>query len=331
MSDRSRKIFDALRTGAWTEVMRLVGAQEEESLHLDFKMANSIATRLHDDDEKSLSKGASGFANVEGGVILFGVTTQRSKQAKRDLATGVRAVGDVMEVAEQFRRALTRVVEPAVAGVEVLPITDPTTANAGVIAVHIPQSEGAPHRANAGDPLGRYYMRTANSTEIMPHRLLMAMATRRPTPRLVVRPSHQGSDDVVDAELSMSRPGMPSGRLGWKLRLRIDNEGTVAAHNLRVTVSVGDGLQIVRSDYGEPDPSSYAIRRAAVVWTAERDIALLRPGEGLMWGTGQIEPTSLTHQIGPFIREMRLTIIGENLAEPIDRTVPIRFTIDTCR
>jgi hypothetical protein len=71
---------------AWIEsaVTRLA----EEGLYLDFKQkADKNRPSLDDDDKANLAKSISGFANTDGGLIIWGVKAKAAAKDDPDVAT----------------------------------------------------------------------------------------------------------------------------------------------------------------------------------------------------------------------------------------------------
>jgi len=72
---RAEELFTRIRDGRAAEVHSMIGAQVVEELFLDYKQSSTVlpATKMSDEDRKNLAKSVGGFANSEGGVIVWGV------------------------------------------------------------------------------------------------------------------------------------------------------------------------------------------------------------------------------------------------------------------
>lgn len=182
---RAHELFQRLESQGADYVQTLVSAQKSEELFLDYK---KIATRddaksLHDSDRSNLRKALSGFANSEGGVILWGLET-----VKLDGVEVLKVPEGHPEVAR-----FTSLIEDAVSGCTIppvpgvrsikIPLNDDGTR--GIVATLIPASLIAPHQT--ADDARAYYMRAGSSFQRVPHGVLAGMFGRRPSPLVSMR------------------------------------------------------------------------------------------------------------------------------------------------
>jgi predicted HTH transcriptional regulator len=118
---------------------------------------------LHDRDRGNLRKAISGFANSEGGVVVWGIDC--SKDAK---------VGDTAtaRVPITSPRRFVSWIEGAVSGCTVPPATEVRSvavtidSSTGIVATLIPKSPRAPHQV-AGE--GKYMIRAGSDFVPAPH------------------------------------------------------------------------------------------------------------------------------------------------------------------
>lgn len=199
----ARKIFDAVKD--WDDVQSWVDRREEESLHLDFKQKTSASqVDLDIEDRKNLAKALSGFANTEGGVLVFGIETKK-KQGGPDQASAIRPIANITQFKARVEDHIARLTDPPVS-VE-LQVVEHSSGH-GVLLILIPQSDGGPHRAmGPGDVKDRYFMRLSDRTEPMPHTFLAAMFGRRPPPQLYLTAVLSLSSHHAKAELWIGNAG----------------------------------------------------------------------------------------------------------------------------
>jgi hypothetical protein len=209
-------IFDELVEGEWRGLLEWVASERSESLNLEFKgrRLGAPADQLEAQDKNVLGRAMSGFANVDGGVLVFGLDTY--KAGKGDPNRLARTQTTYLPDAEAFKRALQRhyrdVTAPAIPGVKIESIVDPSANPCGVVALLVPSSEARPHRTSAqlsSEVNNRYYMRTDTDTAPMPHEMLAALFGRTPRPRLrlVVRWSEANKPPQLFFYLRNEGPG----------------------------------------------------------------------------------------------------------------------------
>jgi hypothetical protein len=178
MNPQLQRFFDVLATAA--DIRRLVTTRREEDLHLEFKQKSDRSTGdLGDDDRKNFSKAVSGFANAEGGVLIFGVRT-RSTRERPDRASQLKPITDVGRFRVALLDSLLNTTQPPVDGVRIEVIQ--SRGRTGYVKCLIPDSEKPPHRAVFADR--HYYRSTSTGFRVMEHYELEDMFGRRLRPLL---------------------------------------------------------------------------------------------------------------------------------------------------
>src|SRR5690242_13519586 len=100
MTSAAELLYGTITTEA--DLERLRDERREEDLYLEFKEKAARRTpNLDDPDRKNFSKTLSGFANADGGVLIFGVATVRNA-AGVDCVRTLRPLAD----AQGFRARL---------------------------------------------------------------------------------------------------------------------------------------------------------------------------------------------------------------------------------
>lgn len=305
----ARDLFDDLVTGGWPRIQQWVAATEPESLNLDFKRRapGAAPDKLDANDKDVLGKAMSGLANVDGGVLVFGLeTTQATKGNPNRLAPNQTAF---LTDAEEFKRALQKVfgsvTVPPVPGVMIDAITDPALSPTGVVAVLVPSSEAKPHRAAPG--LGsqvnnRYYMRTDTDTIVMPHEMLGALFGRQPPPCL-----------RFVAQL------LEDNRLATYLRNK--GRGTARAPIVRLDLRGGEQLveAIVPKDVNRTTSGNFMVLEPHTIKTLY---------SGLEESMGQLRVRRMYDHSQPTLRRLRLagTILAVD-AQPVDFDEIVDFSV----
>jgi hypothetical protein len=256
----ARDTFDELLGGGWPTVTEWVNSARSESVHLEFKSrdrrpgVSANLAELEPEDKGPLAKALSAMS-VEGGVVLFGLRTNKANAGDpSQLSPNQEYLAD----AEAFKRAVQRhyrdLVDPVPNGIRIETIADPTAPPRGVLAILIPASDGGPHRTTRAvreELSNRYYMRTDTDTVVMPHAMLASLFGRRPAPalRLVVS---QPKPHTVQFMLKNIGRGLAR---SIQVRLALSKtDGTLAAADL-ATLG-GLGWEVLN---GHSDPATYLI------------------------------------------------------------------------
>jgi hypothetical protein len=204
----AKEWFKALKSGpGWILVEEWLADKQPETLHLDFKTrAFEVdkttgqrvyldAGKLQDADRKNLAKTISAFANTEGGMIVFGVSTKKDKQSDIDFASGLDLVPDLLAFRQRVEGVIKDVVNPNVSGIDLCHV-EKDNSGSGMLAILVPPSIGGPHRANMGDVKEIYFHRSASRSDVMPHSTLAALFGRVAQPQLILR-MHVWSEELM--------------------------------------------------------------------------------------------------------------------------------------
>jgi schlafen family protein len=181
--------FEAIDLDA---IRAFVAGGREEDLHLDFKNVQDSA--LGADDRKNLAIALSGFANSDGGIIVWGVDARPNAQGI-DCATALRDIPNAQQYLARLNEFTGRLVSPLVDGVAHKAI--PTTGAQGFCVSIIPTSDIGPHQAKGRED--RYYKRSGSAFYRLEHFDLEDMFGGRRRPVLSVRliPERDGASRLV--------------------------------------------------------------------------------------------------------------------------------------
>jgi hypothetical protein len=177
---------------------------QEEHLHLDFKQA---AASMRTEDRKNLAKAISGFANADGGVIVWGIDASPNAD-QIDCAKATVPIAPLALFMSQLAEFTGAAVNPIVDGVIHRAVEE--SPNKGYAVTLVPASDLGPHMAKLGED--RYYKRSGSRFAKMEHFDLEDMFGRRQRPvlKLAYRVGHAPGTDIskcVDVLLSIENIG----------------------------------------------------------------------------------------------------------------------------
>lgn len=208
----TREIYDALDLPT---LERWVAEQQQEDLHLDFKLVAGDG-ELARDDRKNLMRAVSGFANGDGGLIVWGVDCRKNDDGV-DAAKELRPIQNAPAILSQLRDNPSQLTSPIVDGVEHRLVPGQQDGS-GFLVSYVPASDRGPHMANDR----HYYKRNGTSFLVMEHFDVADMFGRRQRSDLRL---HLGYTRVPDAD--------PEHRK-FKLQAKIRNHGRARAHDFKV-------------------------------------------------------------------------------------------------
>ena len=163
-----------------TDLEQLVQRHREEDLHLEFKeKAHRDRGELDDVDRRAFSKALSGFANADGGILIFGIETKRSADGV-DQAHALKPIAASNTFRSRLQDSVLATAQPVVDGVRVDVV--PRHSGEGYVKCYIPTSDKPPHRAMLADR--EYWRRTSTGFRRMEHYELEDLFGRRLRPVL---------------------------------------------------------------------------------------------------------------------------------------------------
>lgn len=207
-----RKLYESIdleRLRHW------VTEQQQEDLHLDFKLLSGNG-ELAKDDRKNLMRAVSGFANGDGGLIVWGVDCRKNDDGV-DAAKELRPIENAASVLSQLRDNPSQLTSPIVDGVEHR-LVDGERSGVGYLVTLVPPSDRGPHMA--GDK--HYYKRNGTSFLMMEHFDVADMFGRRQRPDVRLHLTYKKID------------GSTGDLHKYQLSARLKNHGRARAHQIKV-------------------------------------------------------------------------------------------------
>jgi hypothetical protein len=211
-----------------------IESEQEEHLHLDFKLVQSSS--MQRDDRKNLAKAVSGFANSDGGVIVWGVDCRKNNSGI-DCASRVVPIQNAALFLSSLNKYTGEAVNPILDGIvhREIQMRD----GSSCVKTLVPASGSGPHMAKLGED--RYFKRSGDSFRKMEHFDLEDMFGRRAHPRLELM--------ILDLKAGGSHESMSSSiTRGLRALIGIKNSGRGVARAPYLALGVSSPYRI--SQYG---------------------------------------------------------------------------------
>jgi hypothetical protein len=268
---RATAFFALIKAGGAAFLHNLVKTKSQEADFLDFKGAG----RLQDKAAKELwSQALSGFANTEGGVLVWGIRAARNAATGIDEADSLDLAPDVSVLAQMLRDVELQAVIDPVPGVQIERYVDSGTA--GFVVCLIPEGPHKPYRAELCGK--QYYQRIGDKFAVIPHSLLRSLFYP-PTPRPKFRVTIEHSDIQNPTQSGGGRDPLA----GNYIQIAIENIGRVSARDVWVV------LRIDHSFRGQGGPLFTRIPLNKTDSGYLLSSRPLHPSERLMCASGLVE------------------------------------------
>lgn len=192
---------------AWTaaDIASWKGLAQEDQ-HLDFKLLDR--PDMGKDDLRHLAKSVSGFANADGGALVWGVDARRDKvDYDIDQVIATPGVANARKLLARLNELSSVATSPTIVGLEHR-IIEGGGEHPDFVATFVPGGEGGPYMAMLDEAKHRYYRRIGSAFMPMDHTLVADMFGRRPHAKLELTLFQHGTDPVLGAELANTGRGM---------------------------------------------------------------------------------------------------------------------------
>jgi len=209
------------------EIAEFIRLGQEENLHLDFKTVGNANLR-GGDDKRNFAKCLSGFANSNGGIIIWGVDARKNAQ-DIDCAGAAAEIAPIRLFLSRLNELTGEAVSPVIDGIQHKHIE--TMQNKGFAVTLVPESNSGPYMAKLGED--RYYKRSGDSFYRMEHFDLEDMFGRRQKPHLQI-----GVKNLISGAADNTRE---------EIQFNVQNIGRAIAKHVGF-LAVFQGIEILQAD-----------------------------------------------------------------------------------
>jgi len=203
-------IYDSFQSMTFKTVESMVSTERQESLHLEFKLVSDCI--MDKSDRKNYAIALSGYANSDGGLIIWGVDARRNDEGI-DCADKIVLLPNPRSFHSRLVSLESDMASPAVNGVEHKILKCADDSNIGLVCSFIPASFEGPHMSKSRDE-NRYYLRSGESFLKMEHYQVADMFGRRKRPVLGLK-----------YEISQRKANFSRSDRAFEIRLFVENTG----------------------------------------------------------------------------------------------------------
>lgn len=217
MNDSALQLFESLKNHS--RLKELVDSGEAEGLYLECKAPRE--PRLSRELKPQLATALSGFANTEGGVVIWGVGTTRHSHENLDVLTQIEPVGNCRKFAKQVETVIPRLTTPPITNCKNKVIVESTKDTRGVVLTYIPRTTGDPVQSSIDQ---KFYFRNGDEFSVLPYQMIQRLFAATSSPDLY---------PLIDGlQVSIDEKGL------WKIPIVITNNSSAVGEKTDVLVSI---------------------------------------------------------------------------------------------
>lgn len=247
MTDASQGLYDSINSHS--DLLQLITDGASEDVRLECKAP--ITPRLDRSMKVKLGNSVSGFANTDGGVIIWGMSTTPHSSTNSDTLTQIAPLGQARTFLNSVQNEIPRLTMPVVSTAVSKLIKERTPDTRGVVVTHIPVTSSDPVQCNND---GVFYMRVADGFQKMPYSILQRMFASPQSPDLY--------PEIDTRLITKDQNGK------WNVAISFENLSSKSASDVAVIISV-------------MNPDSMTDVRAARI----RNVSDINPGTTTFNGT----------------------------------------------
>lgn len=176
------QLFEIYRAGGLTYLQSLVGKEVETQIQ-DFKLLEKSQPPMSKGDKGTYAKALSGFANSDGGVIVWGVDCRKDSTGA-DVVQPLRPLPQLTVLISDLNTLCSSLVSPGVATLSI-PILDTGKIDDGWVVTLVPRGDSEPVQAVGSNHEFRY--RAGGAFLPMPQWMVSDRFGRRPHPKVELR------------------------------------------------------------------------------------------------------------------------------------------------
>src|SRR5262245_23724721 len=143
----SETLFDQIVANGTPWIDNACDVNQSENLHLEFKSKeHPESPGAERNDFKLFAEALSGFANSEGGVLIWGVDARRppGDPAAPDGAVDKKPIHSLARFKGDLEGQIAQLTSPPIIGVKLLPIMPDVSQDVGYLVTLVPEGENPP-------------------------------------------------------------------------------------------------------------------------------------------------------------------------------------------
>ena len=211
--------------GAKAAVQAWLG--QAEDLYIDFKTKDDPSKgSVGVNDRRNLGKALSGFANSEGGLLVWGIDARKDPEHpdSPDVARDLQPIADIEAFHSELNSLIRLATKPTVPNVMNYLVYDDRAKHTGYVVTHVPPGTHPPYQAGF-DNNNHFYKRSGSSFYPMEPFDLRDVIFRDRYPKIAL-------------EIQPENVKKTAERHDYSLRVRIKNHGPGSLHSFKLVLDI---------------------------------------------------------------------------------------------
>lgn len=264
-----RDLFDSLIASGAEAIRALVAERRQEDVQLDFKLKRDGTNgNFEQSDRVNLGKALSGFANSQGGLLIFGVDAR--KVGGIDAAFDCQPIADIAAFEAQAKSLAGHLIIPKHDGIHIASIRE--VDGSGYLLVLVERSERRPHRSEAKDEK-YYYKRAGDSFFQMEHYDIEDAFRRTVVP-------------VISLKWGVGLLRKSGNKRILRIGMIMENISKITAKNPMFAYRDNPHLKVLRNASND---GRKIHRIANIVYVTDINISFVHPGQSAVLETFEVE------------------------------------------
>jgi len=210
------------------DIKQIISLKVEESIHLDFKQAESLGN--NDKKKSELAKDVSAFANSAGGFIIYGL------KEKNHVADSLSFIDGNEITKEWIEQVIQTRIQRKIEGLKITPVRFNNDIEKSIYVIKIPESSLAPHMTSDK----RFYKRFNFESVQMEEYEIRTLYNRKEKTKLII------NNIITSKKAEIENKGNYDETIYFFLAFQIENIGKAIEKYFKLIIQLNFSEYIIR-------------------------------------------------------------------------------------
>lgn len=217
MENASLKLFNSL--DKYFDMEELINEGQTEGIYLECK--SPLSPNLGQGLKAQLAEAISGFANTEGGIIIWGISTTKHAHSDLDILSQIEEIGNCNNFMRQIEKNCPILTTPSITSIQNKIIKKKKEDSKGIVITYIPKGLGDPIQSNMDR---HFYFRNGDEFSKLPYEVLKRLFAATESPDLYV---------IFNSQLVVQKENNI-----WEIPIIITNQSSAVGEHSTIFIEV---------------------------------------------------------------------------------------------